>query len=76
MLIISGGSVTSGLAIYDTMQHLQCPVSTWCVGQASSMGSLLLCAGSKGLRQSLPHSRIMLHQPHGGAQVCVPAVEL
>lgn len=63
-----GGSVTSGLAIYDTMQHLQCPVATWCIGQASSMGSLLLCAGSKGMRQSLPHSRIMLHQPHGGAQ--------
>ncbi|XP_077972972.1 ATP-dependent Clp protease proteolytic subunit-like [Styela clava] len=63
-----GGSVTAGLAIYDTMQHVHCPVATWCMGQASSMGSLLLASGTKGMRQSLPHSRIMLHQPHGGAQ--------
>merc|ERR1712156_599300 len=63
-----GGVVTSGLAIYDTMQYIQPPVATWCVGQACSMGSLLLAGGASGLRHSLPHSRIMLHQPHGGAQ--------
>ncbi|XP_017782815.1 PREDICTED: ATP-dependent Clp protease proteolytic subunit, mitochondrial [Nicrophorus vespilloides] len=63
-----GGSVTSGLAIYDTMQYIQCPVATWCVGQACSMGSLLLSAGSAGMRYSLPNARIMIHQPSGGAQ--------
>ncbi|XP_076813967.1 ATP-dependent Clp protease proteolytic subunit 1, mitochondrial-like [Clavelina lepadiformis] len=63
-----GGAVTAGLAIYDTMQLVQCPISTWCVGQASSMGSLLLAAGSKGMRSALPNSRIMLHQPLGGAR--------
>ncbi|MDP2043965.1 MAG: ATP-dependent Clp endopeptidase proteolytic subunit ClpP [Candidatus Omnitrophota bacterium] len=63
-----GGSVTSGLAIYDTMQFLKCDVATYCVGQASSMGALLLCAGTKGKRQSLPNSRIMIHQPWGGVQ--------
>ncbi|CAI5443503.1 unnamed protein product [Caenorhabditis angaria] len=63
-----GGSVTAGLAIYDTMQMISAPVATWCVGQASSMGSLLLCAGEKGMRASLPNSRIMVHQPSGGAQ--------
>jgi len=63
-----GGSVTSGLAIYDTMQYINPPVATWCVGQACSMGSLLLASGAKGLRNALPHSRIMLHQPHGGVQ--------
>ncbi|WKX96658.1 hypothetical protein Q1695_012805 [Nippostrongylus brasiliensis] len=63
-----GGSVTAGLAIYDTMQMVTPPVATWCVGQASSMGSLLLCAGEKGMRTALPNSRIMVHQPSGGAQ--------
>jgi len=63
-----GGVVTAGLAIYDTIQYIQPPVATWCVGQACSMGSLLLSAGAPGLRHALPHSRIMLHQPHGGAQ--------
>ncbi|VDD94470.1 unnamed protein product [Enterobius vermicularis] len=63
-----GGSVTAGLGIYDTMQYISAPVATWCIGQASSMGSLLLCAGEKGMRYSLPNSRIMLHQPSGGAQ--------
>lgn len=62
-----GGSVTSGLAIYDTMQYIQSPVATWCVGQACSMGSLLLAAGSPGMRYSLPNARIMIHQPSGGA---------
>ncbi len=61
-----GGSVTSGLAIYDTMQYVKCQVSTICMGQAASMGSLLLTAGAKGKRYSLPHSRIMIHQPSGG----------
>ena len=61
-----GGSVTAGLAIYDTMQHLSCNVATYCIGQASSMGSVLLTAGSKGKRFSLPNSRIMMHQPWGG----------
>ncbi|MDR1611189.1 MAG: ATP-dependent Clp protease proteolytic subunit [Planctomycetota bacterium] len=63
-----GGSVTAGLAIYDTMQHLSCNVATYCIGQAASMGAVLLAAGSKGKRFSLPHSRIMIHQPWGGAQ--------
>ncbi len=63
-----GGSVTAGMAIYDTMQHLSCDVATYCIGQAASMGAVLLAAGSKGKRYSLPHSRIMIHQPWGGAQ--------
>ncbi len=63
-----GGVVTSGLSIYDTMQFIRCPVSTLCVGQAASMGSLLLCAGEAGQRFSLPNSRIMVHQPSGGFQ--------
>jgi len=63
-----GGSVTSGLAIYDTMQFVKCDVATFCVGQASSMGALLLCAGVKGKRHTLPNSRIMIHQPWGGVQ--------
>ena len=62
-----GGSVTAGLAIYDTMQYVLPPISTWCVGQACSMGSLLLAAGTQGMRYSLPNSRIMVHQPSGGA---------
>lgn len=63
-----GGSVTAGLAIYDTMQFVKCDVSTYCLGQAASMGALLLAAGTKGKRYSLPHSRVMIHQPWGGAQ--------
>lgn len=61
-----GGYVSSGLAIYDTMQYIRCPISTVCIGQAASMGSLLLAAGEKGQRIALPNSRIMLHQPSGG----------
>ena len=60
-----GGPVTSGLAIYDTMQYVKCQVSTICMGQAASMGALLLAAGAKGKRFSLPHARIMIHQPSG-----------
>jgi ATP-dependent Clp protease, protease subunit len=63
-----GGSVTAGLAIYDTMQFLKCDVVTYCVGQAASMGAVLLAAGSKGKRHALPGARIMIHQPWGGAQ--------
>jgi ATP-dependent Clp protease protease subunit len=63
-----GGLVTSGLAIYDTMQFVRPPVSTLCVGQAASMGSLLLAAGAKGARYALPNARIMVHQPSGGFQ--------
>ena len=63
-----GGSVTAGLAIYDTMQFVKPPVATYCVGQAASMGALLLCAGSKGRRFALPDARIMIHQPWGGVQ--------
>ena len=63
-----GGSVTAGLAIYDTIQFVKCDVSTYCVGQAASMGALLLTAGTKGKRYALPHSRVMIHQPWGGAQ--------
>ncbi len=63
-----GGSVTAGLGIYDTMQFVKCDVATYCVGQASSMGALLLCAGTKGKRHALPNSRIMIHQPWGGVQ--------
>ncbi|OIO01316.1 MAG: ATP-dependent Clp endopeptidase, proteolytic subunit ClpP [Desulfovibrionaceae bacterium CG1_02_65_16] len=63
-----GGVVTAGMAIYDTMQYIAPPVATLCMGQAASMASLLLCAGAKGLRYALPHSRILIHQPLGGAQ--------
>ena len=63
-----GGSVTAGLAIYDTMQFVKPPVATYCVGQAASMGALLLCAGAKGKRFALPAARIMIHQPWGGVQ--------
>ena len=63
-----GGSVTSGLAIYDTMQYISVPVATLCIGQAASMAAVLLAAGEKGMRYSLPHSRIMIHQPMGGFQ--------
>lgn len=61
-----GGEVTAGLAIYDTMQALRCPVATFCVGQAASMASLLLAAGTKGKRNALPHARVMIHQPLAG----------
>ena len=63
-----GGVVTSGLAIYDTLQFIRPPVSTLCIGQAASMGSMLLCAGEKGMRFALPNARIMVHQPSGGFQ--------
>jgi ATP-dependent Clp protease, protease subunit len=63
-----GGSVTAGLAIYDTMQFLKCEVTTYCIGQAASMGALLLAGGAKGKRFALPHARIMIHQPWGGVQ--------
>jgi ATP-dependent Clp protease, protease subunit len=63
-----GGSVTAGLAIYDTMQYIKSSITTICMGQASSMAALLLAAGEKGKRYALPHSRIMIHQPLGGAQ--------
>ena len=63
-----GGSVTAGLAIYDTLQFLTCDVNTYCIGQAASMGAVLLCAGSKGKRYALPNARIMIHQPWGGVQ--------
>src|SRR5476649_695139 len=63
-----GGVVTAGLSIYDTMQFIRPKVTTMCIGQAASMGSLLLCAGEKGMRYALPNSRVMLHQPSGGFQ--------
>ena len=63
-----GGVVTAGMAIYDTMQYISAPVATLCMGQAASMGAFLLSAGEKGQRYSLPHSRILIHQPRGGAQ--------
>ncbi len=63
-----GGSVTAGLAIYDTMQMLSCPIRTYCVGQAASMGAVLLAAGTTGKRFALPHARIMIHQPSGGVE--------
>ena len=63
-----GGSVTAGLAIYDTMQHIRADVQTICLGQAASMGAFLLCSGAKGKRMALPHSRVLIHQPLGGAQ--------
>lgn len=63
-----GGSVTAGMAIYDTMQYIRCDVSTYCIGQAASMGAVLLAAGAKGKRFALPNARVMIHQPWGGAQ--------
>ncbi len=63
-----GGSVTAGLAIYDTMQYVRAPVTTFCIGQAASMGAVLLAAGEKGKRNALPNSRVLIHQPWGGAQ--------
>src|SRR5450432_1808333 len=71
-----GGVVTSGMAIYDTMQYIRSPVSTVCMGMAASMGSLLLTAGAKGKRFSLPNARIMIHQPSGGAQGQATDIEI
>ncbi|MCA3378099.1 MAG: ATP-dependent Clp protease proteolytic subunit [Roseomonas sp.] len=71
-----GGVVSAGLAMYDTMQYIRSPVSTVCIGQAASMGSLLLCAGAKDKRYALPHSRIMVHQPSGGAQGQATDIEI
>ena len=71
-----GGIVTSGLAIYDTMQYVKPDICTYCIGQAASMGALLLTAGAKGKRFSLPHSRIMLHQPMGGFQGQATDIEI
>ncbi len=71
-----GGVVTAGLAIYDTMKYIRCDVSTLCIGQAASMGSLLLCAGTKGKRYALPNSRIMIHQPSGGFQGQAADIEI
>jgi ATP-dependent Clp protease protease subunit len=71
-----GGIVTSGLAIYDTMRYIRPDVTTVCIGQAASMGSLLLCAGTKGKRHALPHARIMVHQPSGGFQGQATDIEI
>jgi ATP-dependent Clp protease protease subunit len=71
-----GGSVTAGLAIYDTIQHIRADVSTICLGQAASMGAFLLCAGTAGKRMALPHSRILIHQPLGGAQGQASDIEI
>ncbi|RKY78872.1 ATP-dependent Clp endopeptidase proteolytic subunit ClpP [candidate division KSB1 bacterium] len=71
-----GGHVSSGLAIYDTMQHVRPDISTICMGQASSMGALLLAAGAQGKRSALPHARIMIHQPLGGAQGQATDIEI
>ena len=71
-----GGSVYAGLAIYDTMQHLRAPVSTYCVGMAASMGAVLLTAGARGKRAALPNSRIMIHQPSSGAQGTASDIEI
>ncbi len=71
-----GGVVTAGLAIYDTMQYIRCDVSTMCIGQAASAASLLLMAGAKGKRYALPNSRVMIHQPSGGAQGQATDIEI
>src|SRR5436305_1084177 len=63
-----GGSVTAGMSIYDTMQYLTCPVATYCIGQAASMGAVLLTAGARGKRHALPHARVMIHQPLAGTE--------
>jgi ATP-dependent Clp protease protease subunit len=63
-----GGSVTAGMSIYDTMQYVSCDVATYCIGQAASMGAVLLAAGSKGKRNALPHARVMIHQPMAGTE--------
>ena len=71
-----GGSVTAGFAIYDTMQHIRADVSTICLGQAASMGAFLLSSGTKGKRMALPHSRVLIHQPLGGARGQATAIEI
>ena len=71
-----GGDVSAGLAIYDTMQCLRCPVATFCMGQAASMGSLLLASGAKGKRRALPHARVMIHQPLAGLQGRATDIEI
>ena len=71
-----GGSVTAGLAILDTMKMISCPVATYCVGQAASMGAVLLASGEKGRRHALPNARIMIHQPWGGAQGKASDIEI
>ena len=71
-----GGSVTAGFAIYDTMQHIRADVSTICLGQAASMGAFLLSSGAKGKRMALPHSRVLIHQPLGGAQGQATDIEI
>ena len=71
-----GGSVTAGLAIYDTMQFVKCPIATYCIGQAASMGAVLLTAGAKGRRFALPNARIMIHPPWGGAEGKASDIEI
>lgn len=71
-----GGHITAGLAIYDTLQFVQCDVATYCIGQAASMAAILMMAGTKGKRLSLPNARIMLHQPWGGAQGTAADIEI
>ncbi|MGE0708254.1 MAG: ATP-dependent Clp endopeptidase proteolytic subunit ClpP [Planctomycetota bacterium] len=71
-----GGSITAGMAIYDTMQFVQCDIATYCIGQAASMGAVLLAAGTPGKRYALPHSRVMIHQPWGGAEGTVADIEI
>ncbi len=71
-----GGSVTAGLAIYDTMQFVKCPIATYCIGQAASMGAVLLAAGAPGKRSALPNARIMIHQPWGGAEGKASDIEI
>ena len=71
-----GGSVTAGMAIYDTMQFVKCPIATYCIGQAASMGAVLLSAGTKGRRFALPNARIMVHQPSGGAEGKATDIEI
>lgn len=71
-----GGSVSAGLAIYDTMQFVQCDVATYCIGQNASMAALLLAGGTKGKRHALPNSRVMIHQPWGGAQGTAADIEI
>lgn len=71
-----GGVITSGMAIYDTMNHVKAPISTICIGQACSMGAFLLSSGEKGMRYALPHARIMIHQPLGGAQGQASDIEI
>ncbi len=71
-----GGLITAGLAIYDTMQYLRCPIGTVCIGQAASMGALLLMAGEKGKRRALPNSRVMIHQPIGGYEGQATDIEI